>query len=340
VDPAVAVWLGLVTPLVLVHAVAGGHHDALVAGLLVATLSLANPAPIKEELTRVDLQSRELLLDRRRGWGVRGRVVAAGVALGLAVAVKATAVAVAPFAVLLALGPGRARRHALALGAAAVVTFGALAAGTGLGLGWVRGLPGTGELAQWSSPPTGLGMAVGYGLWGLGWPGAYDPAVAVARAVGLVALVVVAAALLVRAWRRLADTRSVVASGGAVLAALVLLGPVLYPWYAVAALAVLATATVDWRWRRWLAAGTLVLTALVLPSGLGVPVLTKLPGAVLVAVGVVGVSLWWTRRRVRAGPPPGAHPGPSPGPPPLGPPPGPPLGPPLGPPPGRRAPAR
>src|SRR5262249_18584267 len=38
---AMALRLGLVTPLVLVHGLSGGHHDLLVAALLVAALALA-----------------------------------------------------------------------------------------------------------------------------------------------------------------------------------------------------------------------------------------------------------------------------------------------------------
>jgi alpha-1,6-mannosyltransferase len=123
--------------------------------------------------------------------------------------------------------------------------------------------------------------------------------VAVARVLGLAALAVVSVWLLVRAWHRRTSTRAVVATAGAVLAAVVVLGPVVYPWYAVGALAVLAASTEDPRVRRWLAVATLVLTALTLPSGLGVPVLTRLPGAVVMAL-LVGWFGWrWLRRRVR-----------------------------------------
>jgi alpha-1,6-mannosyltransferase len=283
VDPAAAAWLGLVTPLVAVHVVAGAHHDALVAGLVTAALC----ASIKEKGTLVDLQSRSFLLDRR--------AVAAGVALGLAVAVKVTAVAALPFALLLV---GRWHRAAgLAVGA--VAAFGGLTVATGLGFGWVGVLSETGAIGQWSSLPTGLGMAVGYALWGLGLPAAFDGTVAVARWLGLGVLVVVSAGLLVRAWRLRESPREVVAASGAVLAAVVVLGPVVYPWYAVGALAVLAASTQDPRVRRWLAVATLGLTALTLPSGLGVPVLTRLPGALLTVLLVGWAGWWWLRRRAR-----------------------------------------
>jgi hypothetical protein len=293
VDPAAAAWLGLVTPLVAVHVVAGGHNDALVAGLVVAGLALAATARQRSQpVAAGPARSQEAA----QAWPANGPALAAGGALGLAVAVKVTALAAVPFAALLVLGPVRRWGRAVMLVAAAVAAFAALTLLSGLGTGWAPALVDTGALAQWTSLPTGLGMAAGYVLRGAGLPGAYDPAVAVARVIGLAALVVVAVSLLVRAWRRVDDARAVVAAAGVVLAAVVVLGPVVYPWYAVTPLAVLAAATVDPRVRTWLAGATLLLTALVLPSGLGVPVLTKFPGAMLVAAAAVLLSWWWARR--------------------------------------------
>jgi hypothetical protein len=292
VPAAPATWLGLVTPLVAVHAIAGGHNDALVAGLVVAALAGAAGAGA--------VGVGAVSADRA---GVGGRRAAAwaalaGLAVGLAVAVKVTALAALPFALLLA-----ARRRpgaGVVLGGAAVTAFLGLTLLTDLGVGWTRALLATGALAQWSSVPTGLGMAAGYLLWGLGAPGAFDGAVAVARGVGLVALAGFSAVMLWQAWRRRSDPPAVLVRAGAVLAAVVLLGPVVYPWYALAPLAVLAAVTRDRRARWWLAVATLLASALTLPSGLGVPVLTKFPGSLLLAGLVVGLSWWWLRRRAVA----------------------------------------
>src|SRR5690606_4583402 len=94
-------------------------------------------------------------------------------------------------------------------------------------------------------------------------------------------------------------TAVVVAAAGATLAAVAGLGPVFYPWYALPALAVLATATRSAEIRWWLAVATLVSPVLVLPSGLGVPVLTKLPGALAVALGTVVAAVALLRRMPR-----------------------------------------
>jgi hypothetical protein len=269
VDPARAAWLGVCTPLVAVHAIAGAHHDALLAGLVVAGLAAA----------------------------AARRPAFAGLLLGLAAAVKVTAVVALPFAVLLLAGPVRRWLLAGAAGAA----FAAVSLAAGLGLGWVTAVSGTTEQTQWTSVPTGVGMSVGYVLRGLGAGEGADDAVLTVRMTGLGLLALALATLAARAWRRRTDTRAVVLYCGAALAALALLSPVFYPWYALAALAVLA-ASAEAPARAWLAVATGVLTFLALPNGLGIAALTKLPGAFLDLALVFAVA--WVvlrRRREQAG---------------------------------------
>lgn len=268
-----ALGLGVVTPLVAVHAIAGGHHDALIAGLLVAGLALAAVPPA--------------------GWPIRA-LVGAGVLLGLAVAVKVTAVVAAPFGLLLA-----ARR-----GWGAVLGWGAGLVGavlgahlvTGLGPGWVAALSGTGALVQWSSLPSAVGMTAGYLLRAVGLSTLEPAAITAARGLGLLGFAVLAVVMFVRAVRRWTETAAVVRAAGVVLAAVVLLGPVVYPWYALAPLAVLAAGLPAPGVRRWLAVVTVGATWLTLPSGLGVPSLLKFPGA----LAVTGLLSWLGWRRWRA----------------------------------------
>ncbi|HET6214127.1 MAG TPA: polyprenol phosphomannose-dependent alpha 1,6 mannosyltransferase MptB [Micromonosporaceae bacterium] len=272
VDAARAAWLGVITPVVAVHAVGGAHNDALLAGLVVAGLATA---------TRNTPRA----------------AVAAGVLFGCACAVKVTALVALPFAVLLLARP--LWRVALP---AVVATFAALSLVTGLDLGWLGALSGTGSLVQWTSLPTGLGMAMGYLLRALGAPAAYEESVLVARALGLAVLVGLLVGLWLRARRQAASSpRAVVLACGAALAATAVLSPVFYPWYAVLPLAVLACSTVDDRVRRWCAIATVLLAFLVLPYGLGLAVLTKLPGALLDAGLVIALAVAAVRR---AGPTP------------------------------------
>jgi hypothetical protein len=262
--PGRAVWLGLVTPLVGLHAVSGAHNDAIVAGLIVAGLAAAY----------------------RTEW------LLAGVLLAGACAVKVTALAALPFALLL-LPTWRARAGA---GAAGATAFTALTLAAGLDLGWARALSNTGGLQQWTSLPTGVGMAAGYLLRALGRPDAMPACVTAARALGLVALAAIGVYALRRAWG--APPRTIVAACGWVLAATALLGPVFYPWYALAPLAVLACATEAWLRARVIA--VVVLFFLVLPNGLGLAVLTKGPGAFLDLAVLIAVAVWGGRRARRA----------------------------------------
>jgi hypothetical protein len=86
---------------------------------------------------------------------------------------------------------------------------------------------------------------------------------------------------------------------GITLAATALLGPVFYPWYAIAPVAVLAATVGAGTGRRSLQYAVVVCTLLVLPNGLGVPVLTKAVGAVAVTLGVV-LAIVLTVRRARS----------------------------------------
>ncbi|MFC6020455.1 polyprenol phosphomannose-dependent alpha 1,6 mannosyltransferase MptB [Plantactinospora solaniradicis] len=315
VDPVRATWLGLLSPLIMIHAVSGAHNDALMLGLILVALTL--PATASRGGVFPVAASRGGMLPvvaASRG-GVLP-VVAAGAVLGLAVAIKVTAIVALPFAVLLAAtgsGPPGVRRPAPrhlvlltggALGGGAL-TFAVLTLSTGLDLGWIGGLSGTGRLVQWTSLPTGLGMAAGYVLRLAGRPEAVDPAVTVARLLGLALLAATIVVLLVRGWRavpapdQLARRRLVLAAGLA-FSALAVLSPIFYPWYALAAVTVLAAGLPGGPWT-YRVAGILVLVSfLVLPDGLGLAVSTKLPGA-LFDVALVSVLTVVAYRRWRPG---------------------------------------
>lgn len=329
VEPVRAVWLGLLSPLVMVHAIGGAHHDALLVGLVLAALAAAAAGRAAATATV---------------WRL-----AAGVFWGLAAAVKVTAVVALPFVVLLGAHGVRARAEphprgagrtgstpvgmagAVAGSGGAVLTGGILAfAGvslaTRLDLGWLGALTGTGRVVQWTSPPTGLGMAAGYVSRLLGLPGAADDAVAVARLFGLVALVAVLALLVGRAWVAVCRVaphpgvvggpgvgsapgvvpgpdvrRAPVVAAGLAFAALTLLSPVFYPWYALVTVAVLAAGLTDPHWARRIAALVVLTGFLVLPNGLGVAALSKPPGAVLDVALVAGLAVLALRRGAGGG---------------------------------------
>jgi alpha-1,6-mannosyltransferase len=273
VDPARAAWLGLASPLIGVHLISGAHNDALMIGLALAGLAYA----------------------------VRRRPLVAGAWFGLALAVKATAGIALPFAVLLVVGPRPAWRKLaaatgwVALGCAAA--YAAISLVTGLGLGWLSGLRHSGDSVQWTSVPTGVGIAIGYAGRVVGAPHLTGGAIAVARTMGFLILAVV---LVVLWWRaRGRSVREIIAYAGWALLAVTVLGPVFHPWYWLLPLVVLAVAGID---AGWLVGVTAALAFLVLPDGYNLARATRLPGSLLAVVLAVAVAAWGLRgaRRLKA----------------------------------------
>ncbi|MFC4132600.1 polyprenol phosphomannose-dependent alpha 1,6 mannosyltransferase MptB [Hamadaea flava] len=234
VDPAAALWLGALNPLVPLHLVAGAHNEAVMLGLLIAGIALA----------------------------LRGRFAFAAVLVTLSALVKAPAVA--GLAVVAALWwqhlPGRTRHvHAVVrttvIGA---VTCVAVTGATGLGYGWIASLSTPISPQSWSVT-SALGRASRLVL------DADGPAVMRFWAwCGLAATLAVAAWSW---WRR--DRFGPVTAAGLSLGALALLGPATRPWYALWGLVLIAAAAPAGRVRRWSAATCGVLAFAVLPSGFG-----------------------------------------------------------------------
>jgi len=287
-QPAVVAWVAALSPLVLVHDISGAHNDALLAGLVLTGLALAAGRTGTE-----------------RPWL---RLVLAGVAFGLAGGVKITALVAAPFAVPLVLAGAAGTSWSLVrwrrvvaccgtLGGAVLATYGVLAALTGYGIGFVHALTRTGSMVQWLSPPSGIGMSLGYLMRALGRPEAFDTAVAIPRTAALVLLVVVLVLLWRRALLRIDRIAAPVTAAGIALIATVLLGPVVYAWYAVAGLCVLATVPLPRAARIAVTAAAAGLIFLTLPDGLGLATKTKGPGAILDVILAIGALVWWWRRR-------------------------------------------
>jgi hypothetical protein len=158
----------------------------------------------------------------------------------------------------------------------------------------VQALRTPGDSVQWTSLPTGLGLAAGWVV------GSREPALTVARTVGTLVALAVVAVLWWRVRGRGDDPRAVVAACGWSLAAVVLLAPAFHPWYALWALVPLAASTVDSRVLRGLAVATVALCFLVLPDGYNLARATVLPGVLLdLAAVVVLIAALMVRRRTK-----------------------------------------
>ncbi|QIJ61053.1 polyprenol phosphomannose-dependent alpha 1,6 mannosyltransferase MptB [Streptomyces sp. JB150] len=262
-DPATALWLGALNPLVLLHLVAGAHNDALMLGLLGAGLVAA--------------------LGRRPVLGA--------VLVTLAALVKAPAVlGLAAVAVLAARAGHRPVRAVLTTGLTAAATTVAATAVAGTGYGWIAALRTPVSPHNWA-PTSLLGRATAALLDHLGSDLA-PLAVPAWHALGLAAT----AAVLCLVWLRLRPHP--VYALGLSLAAVAAFGPAIRPWYALWGLFLIAAAAPSASVRHRTATVTAVLALAVLPSGapadLGRLLLAGCGGVLAVVV------LWQAHQAVRA----------------------------------------
>ncbi|MFJ8331808.1 polyprenol phosphomannose-dependent alpha 1,6 mannosyltransferase MptB [Streptomyces sp. NPDC094437] len=231
-DPAAALWLGALNPLVLLHLVAGAHNDAIMLGLLGVGLVAA--------------------LGR---WPVLGAVL-----VTLAALVKAPAALGLVAVVVLQIRAGRdpVRATATTVAATAVTTVAATAV-AGTGYGWIGALDTPVSPQNWALTSL-LGRATGALLEHLG-SGLAPLAVPAWHLFGLALTAVLIAGI----WWRLRP-RPVYALGLS-LAAVAAFGPAIRPWYALWGLFLIAAAAPTASVRHRVAAVTGVLALATLPSG-------------------------------------------------------------------------
>ncbi|MFF3906588.1 polyprenol phosphomannose-dependent alpha 1,6 mannosyltransferase MptB [Streptomyces sp. NPDC001848] len=306
-DPAAALWLGALNPLVLLHLVAGAHNDALMLGLLgmgllgtVRSSSAASRRPARtlaasaerpsSSATRAFVRHADrthrtpLLFPRssRQSPAARGRSHVLGVVLvTLAALVKAPA-ALGLLAVI------ALRRHVGVVRATVTTTLVALAttvaatAVAGTGYGWIAALKTPVSPHNWS-PTSVLGRATGRLLDGLGSDLAplAEPAW---HAVGVAATAITVLVI----WVKLRPAP--VYALGLSLAVVAVLGPAIRPWYALWGLFLIAAAAPSASVRHRVAAATAVLALAVLPSG-GPPDLAQV--VLAVSGGMLAVVVLW-----------------------------------------------
>ncbi|WRZ94667.1 polyprenol phosphomannose-dependent alpha 1,6 mannosyltransferase MptB [Streptomyces sp. NBC_01007] len=268
-DPAAALWLGALNPLVLLHLVAGAHNDAIMLGLLGVGLVAA-----------------------RGRWPVVGIVLVTLAALVKAPAVLGLVAVIA----LRERGQGRRgiARATVTTVVVAVATTVAATAVAGTGYGWIAALRTPVSPHNWS-PTSVLGRATGALLQKLG-SGLAPLAMPAWHAAGLVATV----GLLLFIWLRLRPHP--VYALGLSLAAVAVFGPAVRPWYALWGLFLIAAAAPTGSVRSRVAAASAVLALAVLPSGSPADA-----GQVILAVsgGVLAVVVLWQAHQAAQPPAPG-----------------------------------
>ncbi len=219
-DPAPALALAVLNPLVLLVLLGGAHNDALMLGLLVAGCAAA-----------------------RRDHVLTGLLLCA-----LAAEVKIPALIGALFIGWWSSDGAVGWRQRLPRVVGAVVLVVALMVIVGLisGLGWhwLDGLTNPGVVVSWVDPVTALGLSLSHLSGALGL-GAHSTAyVQSARAVGLALAAVVSVGLFLRSNR----VGTVQALGWSLLV-FVILGPVVWPWYETWGFVFLAVIAEAWTLR-------------------------------------------------------------------------------------------
>ncbi|MGW1724219.1 polyprenol phosphomannose-dependent alpha 1,6 mannosyltransferase MptB [Streptomyces sp. NPDC002306] len=231
-DPAAALWLGVLNPLVLLHLVAGAHNDAMMLGLLGLGLVAA----------------------------LGGRSVLGAVLITLAALVKApAALGLAAVLVLQIRAGHRPARAVLTTTVAVGATTVAATALAGTGYGWTGALDTPVSPHNWALSSL-LGKATGALLQRFG----SDLAPLAMPAWHVLGLAVTAVVVLVIWWRLRPHP---VYALGLSLAAVAAFGPAIRPWYALWGLFLIAAAAPSTSVRHRVAAVTAVLALAVLPSG-------------------------------------------------------------------------
>ncbi len=271
-DPAVAFSLAALSPLVLLHLIGGGHNDALMLGLMALGWALA-----------------------RRGHPLWGLVV-----VGLAASVKVPALIVAVYIGWEWLGPRLSLRARIRpLLTALFVSVGVMAGMSelaGLGWGWISGLSNPDTVRSWLDPATAVGELAGKLVHTLGLGNHTHALITLARGSGLLLAGAIAVWLLLRS-----EQIGALCALGWTLVAVVVLSPVIQPWYASWGFVFLAPVVVG-RARRVVMLCSAVSCFLGLPGGktlineltVANPALVALAAACLVAICVL---VLWPRWR-------------------------------------------
>lgn len=216
-NPATAFGLAVLNPVTILHLIGGAHNDALMVGLLVAGLALA-----------------------KRNRPVLGIIVCA-----LAASVKVPAAIGIVYIGWDWLGgrvPIRERvRPVITAVLVGGTVMGILSLATGLGWGWVGDLTSPEAIRSWLAPATGSGIVVTGILHLFGDGVALDSVLSVTRVIGVAAALVAGVLLLLRS-----DKIGPLKAMGLTLLLVVVLGPVVQPWYLSWGLVLLAPVVTGW----------------------------------------------------------------------------------------------
>lgn len=275
-DPAAAFGLAVLNPIVVLHLIGGAHNDALMVGFLVIGLAAA----------------------------CRGRPLLGIVLCTVGAAIKAPAAAGVVFIAWQWAGQGipwRQRlRPMLRAGLLSLAVMVALSLAAGLGFGWVANLDTPGTVTSWLAPATGIGLLLTKLLHAVGIAVAGHLVLSATRVLSLLTAGALGLWLL---WNT--ERFGILKALGATLTLVVVLGPVVQPWYLSWGFVLLAPVA-SARLRPWLAGCSMATAFIGLPGGR--QLIGELPAhpvtlavALLACLFILTVPLTPVRRRPPAG---------------------------------------
>ncbi|MCM6776685.1 polyprenol phosphomannose-dependent alpha 1,6 mannosyltransferase MptB [Nocardia sp. CDC159] len=254
-----ALWLGAANPLVLFHLVAGVHNDAIMLGLMLAGLEFCLRA-ISDEGREVDNR-----FDRRE-WTL---LIFGVVVIALSSTIKISSLIALGFVgMALARRWGRGIRSVLAsaalLGAIALATTLFVSLASGLGFGWLYTLNTASVVRSWMSMPTAIGIITGFGGVLLGLGDHTTALLSITRPIALAVAGFVTLRMLIATWT---GRLPAVGALGVSLGAIVLLMPVVQPWYLLWAIVPLAAWATTPAFRVPAVAFSAVVSVMLMPRG-------------------------------------------------------------------------
>ncbi len=287
VAPVSALWLGAANPLVLFHLVGGVHNDALMLGLMLAGLEFCLRAihgrDIPGEKPTGPFNRQEWIL-----------LIFGAVVMTLSSSIKFTSIIALGFvgmALARRWGPGfrPILASAAVLGLIAAVTTLFVSYASGLGFGWIFTLNTANAVRSWMSLPTAVGIITGFGGVLLGLGDHTTALLSITRPIAVVVAGFLSLRMLVATWT---GRLHPVGALGVSMAAIVLLWPVVQPWYLLWAIVPLAA----WATTRVFRVPAIVLSAVVgmilMPRGADFGVFQIIEAAAAgITVGVVFVVL-------------------------------------------------
>lgn len=296
VASSAALWLGVCNPLAILHLIAGIHNEALMLGFMMVGLELA--------FRGLDGIRQHAL----RGWmlfTVSAILLACGglvkvtgfVALGFTGMALARQLRHHPGC---AVSPGTALAIATALQTTVLVaTAAVVSVATGIGFGWVTGQGGAAQIRSWLSVTTDIGVISGYLAMTLGLGDHIDAMLVITRAAGLLLAFAFMGRML---WATYTGSIHPLGGLGVSTLLLVVLFPVVHPWYPLWGIIPLAAWANRFGFRAGVATYSAAFSFLVLPRGLALPSGTvfTIYGSAAAGFGLLAASGWlWYRARHR-----------------------------------------